>query len=169
MRPSRLVALLIAAGLFAVATAASATPAEAPSAPPARTPPANAVMDRAPEPLPWEGQEFDIPWLRLLSGTALVVALICGGLWVLKKLNGGLPLSRGRYLELIESRPVGRNVQLFLVRVGERVLLLAAGSGNVTSVAELSADELPVAETDQAAGGVEGFRLLLKRMAGAGS
>jgi flagellar biogenesis protein FliO len=98
-------------------------------------------------------------------GTAAVVALICAGVYALKKLNHGAPLNRGRYLEVLEARPVGRNVQLILVRVAGRILLLAYGGESVTPVAELSEEELP--KSSAPAGGLEGFKALFKRLTGA--
>jgi flagellar biogenesis protein FliO len=108
-----------------------------------------------------------IPWRRLVCGTIAVVALICVGVYVLKKLNGGAPLTRGRYLELLESRPVGRNVQLFLVRVAGKVVLLASGGGSVTQVAELAEEELPELSTASPPEGLEAFRNLFRKLAGA--
>ena len=108
-----------------------------------------------------------IPWGQLVWGTAVVVGLICLGFWGLKKLNGGLPLNKGRYLEVLEARPVAGKVQLFLVKVGDRVVLLAATADNVTAVAEIPADELPQpagADSRTVAGG---FAVLLKKLAGA--
>ncbi|KPK66182.1 MAG: hypothetical protein AMK73_00820 [Planctomycetes bacterium SM23_32] len=120
----------------------------------------------APQPVRWEVEAPRIPWWRLITGTAAVGALICGGVYLLKRLNGGVPFTRGRYLEVIEARPIGRNLQLFLVRVADRVLLLAAANGNVARVAELDAEELPEADTAAAPVGLDGFRSLLKRVAG---
>lgn len=113
----------------------------------------------------WTANAPAVPWTRVAYGTAAVVALICVGVYVLKKLNHGAPLNRGRYLEVLEARPVGRNVQLILVRVAGRILLLAYGGESVTPVAELSEEELP--KSSSPAGGLEGFKALLKRLTGA--
>ena len=106
-----------------------------------------------------------VPWGRLAGGTALVVGLICAGVYALKKLNGGAPLNKGRYMEVLEARPVGRNVQLILVKVAGRVLLLAYGGEGVTPVAELSEEELPRLAGGPA--GLEGFKSLIKKLTGA--
>lgn len=117
----------------------------------------------------WGGNMPAVPWGRLVCGTIAVVALICVGVYVLKRLNGGAPLSRGRYLELLESRPLGRNVQLFLVRVAGKVVLLASGGGSVTQVAELGEDELPELSAVSPPDGLETFRNLFRKLAGARS
>jgi flagellar biogenesis protein FliO len=111
------------------------------------------------------GEPTDIPWSRVIGGTGIVVALICGGIFLLKKLNGGLPLSRGRYLEVVESRPLGRGVQLFLVKVAGKAVLLAASGGNVTTVAELPDDALEQIVADEPAESA-GFASLLRKLAG---
>lgn len=126
-----------------------------------------AAAGRAEELPLWDYGTPKVPWGRLVSGTLLVCALICIGVYVLKKLNGGAPLHRGRYLELLEARPVGRNVQLFLVRVAGRVVLLASGGGTVTRVAELDEEELPQ-PADAASGGADTFRVMLRKLVGAG-
>ena len=115
----------------------------------------------------WSYSQPDIPWAQVVSGTLLVSALACVAIWLLKRLGGRSPLSRGRYLDVLEARSVGRNVQLLLVRAAGKVVLLAVGGGNVACVAEFAADELPDLEAASAGGGVEGFRTLLKRFAGA--
>lgn len=121
--------------------------------------------DGAPRMRSWDYGRPDVPWGRLVTGTVAVVALICVGVYLLKKLNGGAPLTKGRYLEVLENRPVGRNVQLILVRVAGRVLLLAFGGENVTPVAEMSEAELPQATAQPA--GFDGFKSLIRKLAGA--
>ena len=108
-----------------------------------------------------------IPWARVVSGTLAVAALACFGVWLLKKLNGGGAPGRQRYLEVIEARSVGRNVQLLLVRAAGKVLLLACGGGTVTRVAEFAEGELPEPEGMQGPGSLEGFKSLWQRMVGA--
>lgn len=107
-----------------------------------------------------------IPWWRLLWGTAAVVGLICLGVFAAKKLNGGLPLNRGRHMEVLEVRPAGRKVQLLLVRVADRVVLLACCGSNVTRLAELPAEEMPDLESPEAQGRPLSFRSLFRKLAG---
>jgi len=113
----------------------------------------------------WPAPPVAIPWGRVVAGTAGVTALICFGVFLLKRL-GGAPLTRGKHLELLEARPIGRNVQLFLVRVAGKVVLLAATGGNVTAVAELAEDDLPEPACEPA-GELAGFKDLVRRLRGA--
>jgi len=110
----------------------------------------------------------DLPWGRVIWGTLLVVGLICIGVFLLKKLGGGALLGRGRYVELLEVRPVARGVHLFLVRVAGRVVLLGSTAENVTRLAEFSEDELPRPEPQEEPVGLDGFKSLLRKFAGAG-
>jgi len=111
--------------------------------------------------------DFTIPWERLVYGTAFVIAIACVGVFLLKKLNGGLSMSRRRRLEVLELRAVARKTQLCLVRVGRKVILFAARGDGVTKLAQFTADELPDAEPE-AGDTVPGpFKEMLKRIAGA--
>jgi len=159
--PTLALGLIVATMAVASATASPA-PAQGPAAD-ARA--AGALLAHpAARAAPWTSSTPQIPWGRLVSGTLVVAALICVGVYVLKRLNGGAPLNRGRYMEVLEARPVGRNVQLILVRVAGRIMLLAFGGDSVTPVAELSEEELP--QPPPQAVGLDGFRSLLKRLTG---
>jgi flagellar biogenesis protein FliO len=153
----------VAAGLACLAGAALAAPEGGPGEQVAI---GSAQQSARGEPFPWDHESVRIPWGRLVAGTAAVSGLICLGVWMLKKLNRGGAFGRGRYLELLEARPVGRDVQLFLVRVAGRVVLLASGRSTVSRLAEFREDELP--ERDLAGPeGLEGFRALLQKVMGA--
>ncbi len=99
---------------------------------------------RSPRPAPaWQQGDPKPKWGRLAAGTAAVLALVCLGVFVLKWLNGGMPLNRGRYLELLESRPIGSKVQLFLIKVGQQAVLIACRGETVARVAQFHEDDLP--------------------------
>ena len=103
---------------------------------------------------------------HLVCGTLAVCGLICFAVFAVKKLNGGLPMNRGRYLELLESRTVGRNLRLFLVKVAGRVVLLAATDQSASCVAEFTDEELPQEAVGAGAPAGAAFGSLLKRLAG---
>ena len=107
-------------------------------------------------PVGWSEEGPSFPWVRLVCGTAAVGAIVCFGVWGLKWLNGGSPLNRGRYMEVLESRPIGHKVQLFLIKVGGRIVLLACRGENVASLAQFEEGELP--QPEQAAGQRAGAR-----------
>ncbi|MFO8008631.1 MAG: flagellar biosynthetic protein FliO [Candidatus Brocadiia bacterium] len=115
----------------------------------------------------WDTQETQIPYGRVVGGTAVVIGLICLGVYVVKKLDSRGVLRKGRHLDVLETRTLGRRLQLYLVRVGERVVLLAATAESVSPVAEFTRDELP--DLEQADEGVEGFGAALRKLVGAGA
>jgi flagellar biogenesis protein FliO len=133
----------------------------------------DAAVDEAPAPqpapdaetFPWEPADYDVPWARVLGGTLFVVGLVCFGVYVIKKLDGGA-FRRGQYLEVLESRAVGRKLELHLVRVAGRVILIASGEHGVAAVAELNEEELPPLEEADARPAADGFQTLLQRFAG---
>lgn len=108
----------------------------------------------------------DIPWLRVVWATLLVVGLICLGVYLLKKLGGSALLGRGRYMDVLEARPLGRKMHLFLVRVAGRVVLLSVSGENVTRLAEFPEQELPELEETHEAGPRKGFGQLMRSLAG---
>ncbi len=114
----------------------------------------------------WEDDHVGLPWVRVVGGTMLVIGLICVGVYVVKKLDGGGLLRKGRYMELLEARMVGRKLHLYLVRVAGRIVLLAAAGDSVTRVAEFAEEELPQLVAEQGSGGTEGFRSLFKKLVG---
>lgn len=118
-------------------------------------------------PPPMDFSAGDLPWGRVVWGTLLVVGLICLGVFLLKRFGGGALIGRGRYMELLEVRPVMRGVNLFLVRVAGRVVLLGSSGQNVTQLSEFTEEELPRLEEEVRQVGLEGFRSLLSRLAGA--
>ncbi len=120
----------------------------------------------APTP-PAQQPPMDLPWGRVVWGTLVVIGIICLGVFLLKKVGGGVLVGRGRYMELLEVRPVMRGVNLFLVRVAGRIVLLGSTGQQVTQLTEFPEDELPVLEEPEKAVGLEGFRALLSKLGGA--
>ena len=107
-----------------------------------------------------------LPWARLLSGFLFVLALTCAGIFALKRLSGRAPLNRGRYLEVLESRAVGRKMRLVLVRVAGRVVLIAGEGEHASAVTEFSQEELPAFD-ETPSPTPKGFAPLLRRLSGA--
>lgn len=78
--------------------------------------------------------------LRLLSGLLLVLALLAGLVWALRKLSGGGLLAGGRRagpIRVLAARAVGPRQGLVLVEVGGLVWLLSQGPEGLRLVAEL--------------------------------
>jgi flagellar biogenesis protein FliO len=121
---------------------------------------------RSPSPGPRQPHPPELPWARVVWGLAVVVLLILGGVGIMKKLNGGLPVGRGRYMKLLETMPVGGKVHLFLVQVGDKVVMVAANGENVSAVTEFDADEMPEVEPSERLDALAGFKSILGRVRG---
>jgi flagellar biogenesis protein FliO len=123
-------------------------------------------VDGPPQEWDWNYGSAGVPWARVIGGTTLVVGLVCVGVYLVKKLGGGALLRKGRYMELLETRVVGRRLQLFLVRVAGRIVLIASSGDHVTQVAEFPEGELADLQPAGQATAAEGFRGLFKKLAG---
>ncbi|MEW6489307.1 MAG: flagellar biosynthetic protein FliO [Thermodesulfobacteriota bacterium] len=123
----------------------SPEPAQAP--PPAAAPPAVPDRDAGDlgylsglEETPSPSYEPGPGLLRLLSGLLLVLALLAGLVWALRKLSGGGLLAGGRRagpIRVLAARAVGPRQGLVLVEVGGLVWLLSQGPEGLRLVAEI--------------------------------
>ncbi len=127
-----------------------------------------ARVEEAPPPI-WgsDGAEVEIPWIRVIGATGFVVGLTCLGVYAVKKLDRKGLLRKGQYMDLLEARMVGRKLQLYLVRVGDRVVMLASTGDNVSRVAEFAHEELPGPETADETAEPAGFKSMFTRLLGA--
>lgn len=82
-----------------------------------------------------------------LLQTLLALAAVCVLAWVVLRWSArrGLGVGRGR-VRVIEKVPLDGRRSLYLVSIGDRVMLIGAGDGGAPSlIAELDPDELPPA------------------------
>lgn len=90
-----------------------------------------------------------------------VVLIIGLAYWFTKYVAGRGALgafSGGRRMEVLDRLALGRDQSVVLARVGERYLLLGAGTAGVTLLAELSEEEAAAWKTPEAAGEKPGFK-----------
>lgn len=84
--------------------------------------------------------------VALLQGLLALLA-VCVLAWVVLKWAAGRGFGvagQGKRVRVLERVPLDARRSLFLVQVGERVLLLGAGEGaSPTTLAELTPEELP--------------------------
>ena len=105
-----------------------------------------------------------------LLQTLLALAAVCVLAWVVLRWSArrGLGLGRGR-IRVIEKVALDGRRALYLVSIGDRVMLIGAGDGGAPSlIAELDAAELPAAP-DPPPGFAEIVERLRGRKAGARS
>ena len=100
-----------------------------------------------------------------------VVLIIGLAYWFTKYVAGRGALgafSGGRRMEVLDRLPLGRDQSVVLARVGERYLLLGAGTAGVTLLAELTGEEAaawkpPEAEAGEKPGFKEAFLTIMKQ------
>jgi flagellar protein FliO/FliZ len=95
---------------------------------------------------------------QTLAGLAVVLALIFGAAWVLRRLNvGGSPA--GSAIRLVASQSLGQRERVVLVEVAEQWLVIGVAPGSVSAIASLPKGALPAAPAAPPA-----FASLLARM-----
>ena len=78
-------------------------------------------------------------WTLLVTGGMLALAY-----WFTRHVVGRMApsgMACGRNLEVLEQVAMGKDQRLMLVRVGQRVLILASTPGGITNLGELSEEE----------------------------
>jgi flagellar protein FliO/FliZ len=71
--------------------------------------------------------------LRVCFSLGVVIALILGAGWILRRLQGGAVRSGGN-LRALESIAIGMKERVVLVQAGEKQLLLGVAPGNVRTL-----------------------------------
>jgi flagellar biogenesis protein FliO len=88
-------------------------------------------------------------WARELSAVVLVLGILAGGLWLLRRRGfAGLAAARGsktRRLERIERLPLGPHHSLELIRLGEHALVVAAHPAGCSLIGQFDWRELETA------------------------
>ncbi len=81
--------------------------------------------------------------VKMISALAVVIAVVYGALYALRKLMGRKYGANGRNgsLEVLETTFVGQHKSISLVRVGERSVLVGVTDQQISTLTELDADE----------------------------
>jgi flagellar protein FliO/FliZ len=79
--------------------------------------------------------------MRTVVGLVIVIAVIYGLTWIVRKLKGKDLPSAGDGLERVAALPLGANRSVALVRVGRELHLIGVGEHAVTGIASFSEDE----------------------------
>jgi flagellar protein FliO/FliZ len=98
--------------------------------------------------------------IQMLFGLGLVLAMLFGTLWVLKRIS--LPRGPGSGLmRVVAGIPVGPRERVVLLEVGSSWLVLGVAQGQVSTLAEVPRQELPPSGGAEAARDFAGW---LKQM-----
>ena len=104
--------------------------------------------------------------LRVCLSLGVVIALILGAGWVLRRLQGGTVRAGGN-LRALESIAIGMKERVVLVQAGEKQLLIGVAPGNVRT---LHVFDEPIAPATQTASSpAAAFKTVLSQWRGAQS
>nr|WP_286206654.1 flagellar biosynthetic protein FliO [Thauera linaloolentis] len=80
---------------------------------------------------------------QMLSGLAVVIALLLACLWLIRRLAA--PRGSAAAIKVLGAAAVGPRERVVLVRLGEQVLVLGVAPGSVTKLHEMRPEDLPPA------------------------
>ena len=159
-----LLSLALVAGMASAADnegaaqpAAAAAPAEAPAA--ARPAlPAPATMPAAPAPAASAPSSAG-SLLQVIFGLLVVLGLLAGALWFLKRLGGGR-FAPGSVVKIVGGVSVGNRERVMVVEVADQWIVIGVAPGQVNTLATLPRQEQQAAHP---APGVPNFSAWLKQ------
>lgn len=99
---------------------------------------------------------------QLVLGLAIVLALVIGSLWVLKKLVAERGQSGG-YMRVVAGTAVGARERVVIVEVGTTWLVLGVAPGRVSALAEIPRQSAAVPSADTPLPG-QGFPDWLRKL-----
>ncbi|MCG8453745.1 MAG: flagellar biosynthetic protein FliO [Spirochaetales bacterium] len=79
-------------------------------------------------------------FLRMIVVLALVIAMIYGFVWLLRRLSHGKPQT-GEAIRLLSSKSLKGDAALHVVEVGQRVFLIGSGGNSVNLLTEIDDSE----------------------------
>lgn len=95
------------------------------------------------------GDDKSDGWLRTLGALAVVAVLIFAARWFLRRWSAAGPAGLAGPMEVLARASVAPRQQLLLVRLGQRLVLIGAGGGAMSTLAEVT-DPAEVNELMQA-------------------
>ncbi len=99
---------------------------------------------------------------QLFAGLAVVLALLVGSLWILKRLVAQRDASAG-LLRLVAGTSVGTRERVVIVEVGTTWLVLGVAPGRVSPLAEIPRQPIPAPSPGTGSPG-EGFSDWLRKL-----
>ncbi len=135
----------------APAPAAAAPVAVAPAAPAAATAATPAVATTAPSSAG--------SLLQVVFGLLVVLGLLAGALWFLKRMGGGR-FAPGSVVKIVGGVSVGNRERVMVVEVADQWIVIGVAPGQVSTLASMPRQEQPAA---QAAPGAPNFSAWLKQ------
>ena len=111
-----------------------------------------------------------VSWMRMISSLLAVLALIAGGVFLLKKLTPykGMTSNTERSISILSRASLGQRRSICLVKIADEILVLGLTNTNISVLSRLDADEYysrnekDLSET--ASGQKQSFRRVLEKM-----
>jgi flagellar protein FliO/FliZ len=149
-----------AAAPQAQTTQAPATPAAAPVAPAPAAAPAVAAAPAAVTPaVATTAPSSAGSLLQVVFGLLVVLGLLAGALWFLKRMGGGR-FAPGSVVKIVGGVSVGNRERVMVVEVADQWIVIGVAPGQVSTLASMPRQEQPAA---QAAPGAPNFSAWLKQ------
>ncbi len=92
-----------------------------------------------------ETVQFGSAIIKMVGGLAVVLALVFGLAYFMRKLSGYSSLAGdGRLLKIISTHRIGPKQVIALYQVGNRALLLGISQDNITFLTDISIEDLEI-------------------------
>jgi flagellar biosynthetic protein FliO len=114
------------------------------------------------EPAPGLSGDIGPTLLQLAGALLLIIIIIYLSVWLMKKYSGGKIASGGNLISIVERRHLAPKQALYLIKVGEKHLLIGASDSGLQKLSDIDDLEVRVAKPSPALG-VSRFSQALKQ------
>jgi flagellar biosynthetic protein FliO len=102
----------------------------------------NRVLGQAEEQSPADfSSEMGPALLKLVGALVLILVIIYGSVWLLKRFSGGRNVGNGNSITVLERHFLAPKQALYLIRVGSRHLLLGGSESGLRHLTDLQAED----------------------------
>jgi len=110
------------------------------------------------------GSDLGPALFKLLGALILILVIIYGSVWLMKRFSGARAGGGGNNISVLERHFLAPKQALYLIRVGQRHMLVGGSESGLRHLADLSADDLGQGAKDGARPGEESkFNKVLKQ------
>jgi flagellar biosynthetic protein FliO len=101
--------------------------------------------------------------LKLIGAMALILIVIYGSVWLMKKYSFGKMERGGNLISIVERRHLTPKQVIYLVKVGEKHLLVGSSESGLTKISDVEALALRPPQSQTATSPSSKFNQLLKQ------
>lgn len=99
------------------------------------------------QPIPKLSNDFGPTLLQLAGAMILIVGIIYASVWLMKKYSGGKITGGGDIISIVERRHLTPKQALYLVKVGEKHLLIGASESGLSKLSDIDNPEIRLSQT----------------------